>query len=81
MQSKVLMAEDLTMITIESNVLEPGMMVAVTSNVTEDKTYCIVKSISTDRIVFYKHIDRFTTFTMEATADDVIEYDIRIEIL
>ena len=79
--SKVLKAENVTKIAIDPMSLTPGVMVAISSNVTDTKTYCLVGRITTESIVFYKTANRNVRLVAEITADDIIEYDLRIEVL
>lgn len=79
--SKVLKAEDVTKIAIDQMSLTPGVMVAISSNISDKKTYCIVGRITTESIVFYKTVKKNTRIIAEITADDIIEYDLRIEVL
>ena len=79
--SKVLKAEDVTKIAIDPMSLRPGTMVAISSNVTDKKTYCIVGRMTTESIVFYKTVNKNCRIVAEITAEDIIEYDLRIEVL
>lgn len=77
---QVLKPEDILKTVINPDKLKVGMVVALTSNVLDSKVYCFVASVSKDKIMFFNyrddHIERCVF-----TADDLIEYDVRIEIL
>ena len=79
--SKVLKPEDVTKIAIDQMSLTPGVMVAISSNISDKKTYCIVGRVTSESIVFYKTVNKSCRIVAEITADDIIEYDLRIEVL
>lgn len=79
--SKILKAENMTKIAIDQSSLITGTMVAISSNITDKKTYCLVGQVTSEAITFFKTVNKSTRFVMNVTADDIIEYDMRIEVL
>ena len=78
--SKILKPENMTRIAIDPRCILPGTMVSISSNVTEDKTYCVVESVCSNKISFMKYVNGIR-WHVDLEPDDIIEYDLRIEVM
>ena len=78
--SKVLRAEDITKVAIKYDFIALGTIVALSTNLFEHKTYCLVGNITPNEISFYKYIDG-NRWHVSFSASDVLEYDLKIDVL
>lgn len=78
--SKVFKAEDMTMVAMKPRCIAAGTMVAISTNLFDCKTYCLVENVTPNEISFYKYIDG-NRWHVSFSASDILEYDLKIEVL
>lgn len=78
--SNVLRAEDMTMVTIKHRCIAAGTIVALSTNMVDEKTYCIVESVEPNKICFMKYVNG-VRWHVSFSASDVLEYDLKIDVL
>lgn len=78
--SNVLRAEDITKVAIKYDFIALGTIVAISTNLFEHKTYCLVENVTPNEISFYKYIDG-NRWHVSFSAEEIFEYDLKIEVI